>query len=806
MSTANKLTYLSTTKGKIKDSINLTGANIGNNDTFRSYSAKLRDGLVDAINDNCETLYNNFPKVTGTGNNITLNNTYEAPMRVNLKGNTYQYRTTGKNLLPFPYQTSDGTINGLTFTTNTDGSLTISGTSTAETIFGLYTNTSKMIAIDTTKNYILSERPTNSDINLYYYEYYNNTWNYKGASSTGSLSFTPSSQATGQLFRILIGNNKTINATFNIQLEEGSTATSYEPYTGGIPSPNPSYPQNIETVTGYNEIKICGKNLLNKDGGFDKGYYNASGVWVNENVTCCLKNTPVKENTTYTYSTNTITRNKTVVFFDNSNTFIGRTQTQNNIKDYTFTTPANTRYARLMFVAVGTPTITQTIIDDLNIQLEQGPTATTYEPYQEQSYEINLGKNLINDTLRASAVNNVYIGVSTTTDTFNLKAGTYTLSTNVSCTLQILDSSSIIHTSSSETTSFTFTLSSETGIRVRLQKIGIVSSDVEWVQLEKGTSSTSYSEYFTPIELCKIGDYQDEIRKSTGKNLFDEDNANILDDTYLDQYSIRTSTGTKLLYISCKPNTTYTISKIVSSRFRVATTNVIPEASVSTYGYITNDTGTTVTITTNSTAKYLCVYYKNTSDTLTTQQILDSIQIEEGSTATDLEPYGTGIWYKYAEIGKVVLDGSENNWQIWSQVTLDNTILCGTPIIDNLAGEGYIGYSNYFKNSPVTLWNVDEEGMQISAPSATTKLRFRINKNIASNLNSFKTWLSTHNLIVYYPLATPTIEVIEDTTLINQLNALENAKGYNNQTNVIAEYMSGNQPIIMGVSALLKEE
>ena len=37
MSTANKLTYLNTTKGKIKDSINLTGANITNQTTFRYY-------------------------------------------------------------------------------------------------------------------------------------------------------------------------------------------------------------------------------------------------------------------------------------------------------------------------------------------------------------------------------------------------------------------------------------------------------------------------------------------------------------------------------------------------------------------------------------------------------------------------------------------------------------------------------------------------------------------------------------------------------------------------------------------------
>ena len=89
MSTANKLTYLNTTKTKIKDAINLTGANI-TNDTFRSYEAKLKSGLVDIINNGTDTLYNNFPKATATGSSATLDDTYEAILKIDLKGNTSQ--------------------------------------------------------------------------------------------------------------------------------------------------------------------------------------------------------------------------------------------------------------------------------------------------------------------------------------------------------------------------------------------------------------------------------------------------------------------------------------------------------------------------------------------------------------------------------------------------------------------------------------------------------------------------------------------------------------------------------------------
>lgn len=48
---------------------------------------------------------------------------------------------------------------------------------------------------------------------------------------------------------------------YNIQLEQGSTATSYERYCGGIPSPNPQYPQPIKNVTGNANVKI--QNLVN---------------------------------------------------------------------------------------------------------------------------------------------------------------------------------------------------------------------------------------------------------------------------------------------------------------------------------------------------------------------------------------------------------------------------------------------------------------------------------------------------------------------------------------------------------------
>lgn len=49
--------------------------------------------------------------------------------------------------------------------------------------------------------------------------------------------------------------------TIKPMIEKGSKVTSYEPYTGGIPSPSLDYPQEIKRVVNP-VVKVCGKNLL----------------------------------------------------------------------------------------------------------------------------------------------------------------------------------------------------------------------------------------------------------------------------------------------------------------------------------------------------------------------------------------------------------------------------------------------------------------------------------------------------------------------------------------------------------------
>lgn len=130
----------------------------------------------------------------------------------------------------------------------------------------------------------------------------------------------------------------------------------------------------------------------------------------------------------------------------------------------------------------------------------------------------------------------------------------------------------------------------------------------------------------------------DSIRS---KNIFNK--ANILNNTYLNisnqnklVYDINSISG----YAKCKPNTTYTISKIVSAPFIVATCSTTPAIDTTIQQGITNDSGSSITITTNSSAQYIVFWFYHAQySTGSYNDIINSIQVEEGSTATSYSPY-----------------------------------------------------------------------------------------------------------------------------------------------------------------------
>lgn len=148
-------------------------------------------------------------------------------------------------------------------------------------------------------------------------------------------------------------------------------------------------------------------------------------------------------------------------------------------------------------------------------------------------------------------------------------------------------------------------------------------------------------------------------------------------------------------------------------------------------------------------------------------------------------------------VGKVVLNGSEN-WLTIDNKNTGDTFYSATNVIDNLRkGTALNLYCDKFKNIS-NLWdNNNVVGTQMF--NLGNALRFRILKTELNEvtINGWKSWLSTHNTIVYYALATPT-EID-----LGEVETLSTFKGVNNvslvanmQTNMSLTYLYKNYELI----------
>lgn len=83
--TAEKLTYLNTTKQNLKTVINTTGAGLIDSSTFRSYANVLNNKILGAINGDVD-LFEEYPKVSGNGTDLSLNGIVEGKMAITPQG------------------------------------------------------------------------------------------------------------------------------------------------------------------------------------------------------------------------------------------------------------------------------------------------------------------------------------------------------------------------------------------------------------------------------------------------------------------------------------------------------------------------------------------------------------------------------------------------------------------------------------------------------------------------------------------------------------------------------------------------
>lgn len=154
-------------------------------------------------------------------------------MNMMLYGKSEQFTTIGKNLLKIKDRTQ--TSRGITVIAK-DGVVALKGTATES---GWAILTVDSFVLDGV--YILSSN-ISSNVRAKVVDKSFRTVLEQGKSVT-----LENVEASKVCFVVTEGETYDVSNIL-IQIEKGSVATSYEPYTGGIPSPNPSYPQEIKSV------------------------------------------------------------------------------------------------------------------------------------------------------------------------------------------------------------------------------------------------------------------------------------------------------------------------------------------------------------------------------------------------------------------------------------------------------------------------------------------------------------------------------------------------------------------------------
>lgn len=342
----------------------------------------------------------------------------------------------------------------------------------------------------------------------------------------------------------------------NIQIEYGGSETSYEPYTGGIPAPNPDFPEPISVVTGGQTVSVTGKNLASLEtsatktlGGLsfttDNGVLNINGT-TTSNGNFNFDSFRASGNATFWIDVTgytDATSNSAILLRSSSD----NGSTWNTVEILRFTSFAThqasvtldpSKLYRIRWYCVTGNVFTNAKI---KVQLEYGSAKTSYESYQGQNFDVNLGKNLI--PYPASSGSTTVQGViftqasdgkvtasGTTTGGMNWwftnsfypeKTDTYTMS--FTGTLQ--NAVFYCYDLTSSTLAINATTGSGSGTLLKGHRYQIyfnqtlagkaVSID-GYAQLELGSTASSYAPYFTPIELASIGSYTDYIFNDNG--------------------------------------------------------------------------------------------------------------------------------------------------------------------------------------------------------------------------------------------------------------------------------------------------
>lgn len=306
-------------------------------------------------------------------------------MDMMIYGRSEQETTTGAQLFIPRNETFES--HGVTVTYDDNGVITLNGTATANIgIIGFLDIQADMNFIGNLEKMSVSDAEYWICINADSYKtiYASNVNKYFTTDSGIEPKRTEVKIATkaGEVFN---------DVKFRLTIAKGTEKKAWEPYTGGVPSPNPDYPQEIKSVRNP-VYKVHGRNLVKsyRSNKTDKPYASTLYAEIDE----------IMPDTQYVLS---------MIIADGNEAYINE-----NLVKFTKVTGDGTRKqivvttlsnisktdARLYEKGKGWCILkndgSNTIVSDTkDVQLEIGTVATSYEPYKEQTVTLPYTLNAI---------------------------------------------------------------------------------------------------------------------------------------------------------------------------------------------------------------------------------------------------------------------------------------------------------------------------------------------------------------------------------------------------------------------------
>lgn len=314
---------------------------------------------------------------------LVLPNSLDAPLeRLELGGKTEQAQTTGAQL--FEASRYEGvTKNGVTVTVK-DGVITATGTPNINTWIQVFVSRENYQKLFKPENKIYLKTNKSKDCNYDFGIY--------GAFGSPIIG-TIRENNSGRVLPAELPRNDTdfyffIDVKIGTELKGSIKPIVYhdgdgtwEPYTGGKPSPSQEYPQEIKNVGKWNdekqkyevEISISGRNIFDFSTCEEGKVFEGGGNIISATNGVLTDFIPCFPNSQYSRSR---TGSTVVAFYDCDKNKIGFEIVGNT----TFVTPEKCRYFR--FSAL------KTLVDYTKIVACPGQTVMDYEPYREPKFSI----------------------------------------------------------------------------------------------------------------------------------------------------------------------------------------------------------------------------------------------------------------------------------------------------------------------------------------------------------------------------------------------------------------------------------